>query len=123
VLGTFSSSDDLAKFVEPFNVKLEDSSEFVEIPQFGKLGRSGNGVLLFSTSAKGTTLVLLADSVDDLTTLMESLSSGDLTSCVLQGDVGVCSIGSGGSFSEDTTPSSDATPAPDQIPLTATPSG
>lgn len=123
VLGTFSSSDDLAKYVEPFNVKLDDTSEYVEIPQFGKLGRSGNGVLLFSNSAKGVTLILLADSVDDVTTLMETLSSGDLTSCVLQGDVGVCSIGSGGSFSEGATPSLEATPIPGEIPVTATPSG
>jgi len=123
VLGTFSSSDDLAKYVEPFNLKLDDTSEYVEIPQIGKLGRSGNGILLFSHTEKGTTLVLLADTVDDVTTLMDTLSSGDLSSCVLQGDIGVCSIGVGGSFSIGGTPSPAATPLPGQAPATATPAG
>ena len=131
VLGTFSSSDDLAKYVEPFNVKLEDSSEFVDIPQFGKLGRSGNGVLLFSHSDKGTTLVLLADTVDDVTTLMDTLSSGDLSSCLIQGDVGFCSIGTGGSFSEGgtSTPFVSGSLTPEVTPIqkettsTPTPSG
>ncbi len=100
VLGTFSPSDDLAKYIEPFNLSLVDFSQFVDVPHFGKLGRSGNGLLLFSPGKHGNTLVLLADSVDDLTTLMDTLSSGSLSGCVLQGDFGVCSIGFGGGFSE-----------------------
>jgi len=123
VLGTFSTSDDLNKYVEPFNVKLDDTNEYVEIPQFGKIGRSGNGVLLFSHSEKGTTLVLLADTVDDVTTLMDTLSSGDLSGCVLQGDIGVCSIGVGGSFSLGGTPIPDATPLQGETTVTPTPSG
>ncbi len=123
VLGTFSSSDDLAKYVEPFGLKLDDSSEFVDVPQFGKLGRSGNGLLLLQQSEQGTTLVLLADTVDDVTTLMDTLSSGDLTGCLIQGDVGVCSTGVGGSFSEGGTPTPEATPVNGETPATATPSG
>lgn len=123
VLGTFSSSDDLTKYVEPFNLKLDDTSEYIELPQIGKLGRSGNGILLFSHSEKGTTLVLLADTMEDETTLMDTLSSGDLSTCVLQGDIGVCSIGVGGSFSTGGTPSPAATPLPGQTPVTATPAG
>lgn len=100
VLGTFSSSDDLTKYIAPFGLTLNDFSEFVEVPHFGKIGRSGNGILLFSPGEKGSTLVLLADTVDDLTTLMDTLSNGSLFGCVVQGDVGVCSIGFGGSFFE-----------------------
>ncbi len=131
VLGTFSSSDDLTKYVEPFNVKLDDSSEYVDIPQFGKLGRSGNGVLLFSHSDKGTTLVLLANTEDDVTTLMDTLSSGDLSTCLIQGDVGLCSIGTGSSFSEGGTSTPflndfltpEATPIHKEATATPTPSG
>jgi hypothetical protein len=131
VLGTFSPSDDLTKFVEPFNLKLDDLSEFVEIPQFGKLGRSGNGLLLLNRSEQVTTLVLLADTQDDVTTLLDTLSSGDLTGCLLQEDVGVCSIGFGGSFSVGgtSTPSlggsmtPEATPIQKETPVTATPGG
>jgi hypothetical protein len=114
VLGTFSPGDDLAKYVEPFNLTLDDLSQFIEVPHFGKIGRSGNGILLFSPSSRGNTLVLLADTVDDLTTLMDTLSSGNLSGCVLQGDLGVCSIGFGGSFSE-------STPFPELKPGEATP--
>jgi hypothetical protein len=123
VLGTYSSSDDMTKYVEPFNIQLDDTSEFVEIPQLGKFGRSGNGLLLFSHSEKGSTLVLLADTTDDLTSLIDTLSSGDLTGCVLQGDLGVCSIGVGGSFSEGGIPTPETTPLPGEIPVTATPPG
>ncbi|HEX2697720.1 MAG TPA: hypothetical protein VHM28_08420 [Anaerolineales bacterium] len=100
VLGTFSPSDDLDKYVKPFNIPLDSFSEFVDTPQFGKLGRSGNGLLLFQGANRGNTLTLLADSVDDLTSLMDTLSSGDLSGCVIQRFVAACSIGFGGSFSE-----------------------
>ena len=123
VLGTYAASDDLAKYVEPFNIKLDDTSEFVDIPQFGKLGHSGNGLLLFSHTDQGTTLVVLADTVDDVTTLMDTLSTGDLSSCLIQGDVGLCSIGIGGSFSEGGSPTPEATPVNGETPLTATPPG
>jgi hypothetical protein len=118
VLGTFSPSDDLDKYVKPYKLDLNDFSSYVEVPEFGRLGRSGNGLLLFSTGKAGNTLVLLADSVDDLTTLMDTLSSGSLTDCVLQGDVGACSIGFGGSFFE-------GAPTPESQPgeATSTPSG
>lgn len=114
VLGTFSPSDDLARYIEPFGLTLDTFNQFVEVPHFGKIGRFGNGLLLFSPSSRGNTLVLLADSVDDLTTLMDTLSSGNLSGCVLQGDLGVCSIGFGGSFFE-------STPLPEFRPTEATP--
>jgi hypothetical protein len=113
----------LSKYVEPFNIKLDDASEFVDIPQFGKLGRSGNGLLLFSHTDQGTTLVLLADTVVDVTALMDTLSTGDLSGCLIQGNVGMCSIGVGGSFSIGGTSTPEATPLNGEIPLTATPSG
>ncbi len=116
VLGTFSPSDDLTKYTDAFNLKLDDTSEFVEIPQFGKLGRAGNGIILFSAGKSGNTIVLLADTVTDLTTLMDTLSSGNLSGCFLQNNIGVCSIGSGGSFS--TTPASP-TPVESETPTPA----
>lgn len=115
VLGTFSPGDDLAKYTDAFNLKLDDTSEFVEIPQFGKLGRAGNGILLFSPGTGGNTIVLLADTETDLTTLMDTLSSGTLDGCILQNNIGVCSIGSGGTFSTTPatpTPAENGTPTP-----------
>ncbi|MCL5611759.1 MAG: hypothetical protein M1485_04280 [Chloroflexi bacterium] len=112
VLGTFSPSDDLAKYIDAFSLKLDGTSEFVEVPQFGKLGRAGNGILLFSAGKSGNTIVLLADTETDLTTLMDTLSSGSLAGCVLQNNIGVCSIGSGGKFSTTPAPAAEGTPTP-----------
>ena len=124
VLGTFVPSEDLAQFSDPFNVTVDEESEYITVPGFGKIGRSGNGLLLFQTGRKGNTIILLADTVDDLTILLDTLSSGNLTGCVLQGNIGMCSIGVGGSFSDgsDTTgtPSSEGTPSGEATP---TPTG
>ena len=122
VLGTLSKADDLDKYVKPFNLTMEDANDYIELPGFGKLGKTGNSVLLFRSGKDGNTLVLLADTQDNLETLLSNLSSDDLSSCVLQGNVGVCSIGVSGSFSTNTptpeaktsstagTPSVKATP-------------
>jgi hypothetical protein len=120
VLGTFVLSEDLAQFSNPFNLTIDKESEYVTVPGFGKIGRSGNGLLLFQTGKKGNTIVLLADTVDDLTILLDTLSSGNLTGCVLQGNIGMCSIGVGGSFSDGSnttgTPQSEGTPSGEATP-------
>ncbi len=111
VLGTFAQADDLNKYVKPFNVTMNDANNYIELPGFGQLGKTGNSVLLFSSGDNGNTLVLLADTESDLTSLMSNLSGDDLSKCVLQGEIGVCSIGFGGSFSTSTATPSAATPA------------
>ena len=114
VLGTFTQSDDLTPFLKGFNLTAEDFSSYIEVPGFGKVGRTGNGLLLFKTSDQGNTLVLLADTTDDVTILLDTLSSG-LYGCVIQGDIGVCSIGYGGSFSDGSSGGDyyyDTTPTP-----------
>ncbi len=111
VLGTFSPTDDLAPYVKPFGLASEELGEYIELQPFGKIGRSGTGLLLLSPGESSSTLVLLADSVDDLTTLIGNLGSGDLSACVLQGNTGACSIGFGGAFSE-ATPTPVKTPTP-----------
>jgi hypothetical protein len=102
ILGTFTPTEDLVPFLEPFDLQMDESSEFVELPGFGNIGRLGNGILLFESGTNGNTIILLADTVTDLTYLLDAISSGSLGSCVLQGDIGLCSIGFGGGFSEET---------------------
>lgn len=113
ILGTFTMTEDLLPFIEPFDLKIDELSEFIEVPSFGNIGRAGNGILLFEPGKNGNTIILLADSVDDLTLLLDTISSGNLSSCLLQGDIGVCSIGFGGSFSEE--PGGELTPAPGTV--------
>ncbi|MEW6401588.1 MAG: hypothetical protein AB1649_07305, partial [Chloroflexota bacterium] len=116
VLGTFNPTEDLVDYVEPFDIVMDEFSEFIETPVFGNVGRFGNGILLFEPGEDGNTVVLLADSIDELTVLLDTLSSGSLESCVFQGDMGICSIGFGGSFSEELP-----TEEPTEVPATEVP--
>ncbi len=111
VLGTYNPADDLAPYVEPFGLVADQAGESIELPPFGKIGRSGTGLLMLSSGASNSTLVLLADNADDLTTLIGNLGAGDLSACVLQANVGACSIGYGGPFSTG-SPTPVETPTP-----------
>ncbi|HVN14879.1 MAG TPA: DUF4350 domain-containing protein [Anaerolineales bacterium] len=121
ILGTFTSSDDLLPFIKPFGISLDKSSDYVELPHFGKVGTTGNGLLLFQPNQSGNTLILLADTDTDLTTLLTTLSSGSISGCILQDNMGICSIGSGSSFSVESTP--EATPSGSGTTPTPTPAG
>ena len=122
ILGTFTPTDDLLNFTESFNIGFDESSETIAVKNFGEIGRSGNGILLFETNEKGNTLTLLADTPEDLISLLNTVTSGSLSGCVLQGEIGICSVGFGGSFSEDTgeataePTSGETTPVPEATP-------
>ncbi len=110
VLGTYSPTDDLKAYTLPFNLVADDYGEYVKLAPFGKLGQSGNGLLVFKTGTGGNTLVALASGMDDMKSLLDTLSSGDLSSCILQGNLAACSVGFGGTFLE-TTPTPTAAPS------------
>lgn len=127
-LGTFTPSDDLANFTDSFNIEFDEFSETLTIKGFGVIGRAGNGLLLFEKNKNGNSLTLLANSPEDLLSLLSTLTSGSLSNCVLQDSMGICSVGFGGSFSKDggegfateepisgdapVEPGSEATPTP-----------
>lgn len=131
ILGTFTPSDDLQNFIDPFNIELDEFSETITVKNFGDIGRSGNGILLFESNKKGNTLTLLADTPEDLIALLNTVSSGSLSGCVLQGEIGICSVGYGGSFSDDTgegtatqePTNGEATPVPVNSGATPSPGG
>jgi hypothetical protein len=109
VLGTFKASDDLAPYVRTFNIDLENVKDAIEIPGVGKISSSGNGILLFNRGPKSNTLTLLAPTAKDLPGLITLVASGDLSSCVLQENIGVCALGSSSSSSDYF---GEATPTP-----------
>lgn len=112
VLGTFTASDDLAAYLRPFNIALDDNKN-IDLPGFGKMEKSGNGLLLFNHGPKTNTLVLLADTTADLPALVSLVAAGDLSGCVVQGNTGVCSLGSGpGAGASSSSAGSYNTPAP-----------
>jgi hypothetical protein len=103
ILGTFTPSDDLSPFIENFGLVIEETGDYVEVPGFGEVGKYGNGILLFESGRNGNTLVLLSDTMENMIYLLDTVSSGSLSGCVLQGNIGVCSVGYGGDYSDDTT--------------------
>jgi hypothetical protein len=123
VLGTFTPSDDLAEFTEPFNIELSEEKETIVIKKFGEIGRTGNGLLLFDQDRNGNTLTLLSDTQENLVLLLTTLGSGSLSGCILQDNLAVCGVGYG-SYSEETTSgvateeptSENATPVPEATP-------
>jgi hypothetical protein len=124
ILGTFTPSDDLLDFTDPFNIKFDETSDTITVKNFGEIGRAGNGILLFEKNKKGNTLTLLADTSEDLLSLLSAVTSDSLSGCILQGDIGICSVGYGGDTSGDTSESTataeptsgEATPTPTTIP-------
>jgi hypothetical protein len=123
ILGTFTPSDDLLNFTDPFNIQLDDeTSETIAVKNLGEIGRSGNGLLLFEKNKNGNTLTLLADTPENLISLLNTVAGGSLSGCVLQGDIGICGVGYGGSFSADTGEGT-ATPEPTGGEATPTPAG
>jgi hypothetical protein len=111
--GDIAPSEDLRPYIESFHLGLDDPNKIV-IPDFGNVDRAGIGLLLYSHTATRNTLILLTDTPEDLPSLIDLLASGSLDSCVIQGEVGVCSIGSGGSYYAQPTlePTPNETPTP-----------
>ena len=104
VLGSYTPSDDLMPYVMPFlGVSLTETAPItgvkgplgasIQVPGLGKVARSGTGLMLFSRTEKRSTLILLADTPEGLSKLVEMLATGDLTACAVQERVALCSVG------------------------------
>ena len=126
VLGTFTPSDDLEEFTKPFNIEPGKEEETITIEKFGEIKRDSNGLLLLEKTKNGNTLTLLADSQEDLLSLLSTVGGGSLSGCVLQDNLAVCSVGysesgetTDGLATEEPT-SGESTPTPEP---SATPAG
>jgi hypothetical protein len=122
ILGTFTPSDDLADYTDPFKLEFDDENDTVSAEGLGTVSRTGNGLILFERGLNGVTLTLLSDTPEDLITLLDTVGSGSLYSCVIQKDVAVCGVGySDSSYDSGSTENSTATEAPVAEGTTATP--
>jgi hypothetical protein len=117
VLGLLTPSDDLDRYINTFDLGLEDSAA-ITIPGFGQIGRAGIGLMLYKPGVVSNTLILLTDLPVDLAKLIKLLASGDMSACVIQNNIGVCSIGYSGSTYDTTPPGEEVQPTE-----TSTPSG
>ncbi len=108
ILGSFSDSELLNPYFDQFGVKFEEGGETVTIAGLGEISRAGNGVILLLPGLNHNALVLLADAPEDLVALINLAAYGDLSGCVIQENIGLCPVGSGGSFGGEATPTDGA---------------
>jgi hypothetical protein len=97
IVGALENQEAVAAYTKPFGISLDEDETGIEIKGVGKVSAKDSGLLLFSKTPRSNTLVLLAPTAKMLPELVKLVASGDLTSCVVQENIGVCSL----------TPSSD----------------
>jgi hypothetical protein len=116
LLGLLEPSEDLDRYTSAFDLGL-DAPASITIPGFGEIGRAGLGLLLYKPGVVSNTLILLTDQPEDLPSLLYLLSGEDLSGCVIQDNIGVCSIGYSGSnydtlpLEQETLPAETSTPS------------
>ena len=126
IIGTFEVTDEYDAYLKKADVEID--TDLMTTVQFGEVSRSGNALVIFDANKNGNTLVLAANSSEDLLALLGSLGYGNLGSCLTSDQVAVCSVGfddfsSDESFSEDAsteTTEGSTEPTPE---VTPTPSG
>lgn len=84
-------------YLDLLNVTLPTESDdgTLRIPELGEVEPEGTGTVLLRQSSERTVLVLLADSTENLRTLLEYLVSRDFSGCLLEETVAVCRVGFG----------------------------
>lgn len=103
VLGSYTPSDDLVPYIASFMdlsvtettpiTRVRPSGEpFIIVPGLGKVARSGTGLMVFSHTNGRTMLVLLSDTLEGLSKLVEMSATGNLTACAVQEHVALCSV-------------------------------
>lgn len=121
ILGTFGDiAVNLAASLQPFSLNTNAFDGTVDVPGFGKVG-PGDGLLLYNRGPATNTLILLADKETDLPKLVQTVAGGDLSSCIVQNNIAVCSIGSAGSSAGSDYYYDTATPSSKSSQPTSTP--
>jgi hypothetical protein len=98
ILSTFLMDEKTQAIANKFGIEFGFS---ITTTDFGEVSDSGTGFILFDATSKGNTLILLAGSQDDLIALMSVASLGNISTCLSNEKMAVCSLGFGDSFSGD----------------------
>lgn len=93
LIGTYEESEDILSIIRKLDLEIDESYEFVTVPKIGQVSLAGTGALLLESSEKGNTLIMLADSSDNLEILLSLFYQGELSGCVVQDNIGICSLG------------------------------
>ncbi|KXK11138.1 MAG: hypothetical protein UZ14_CFX002002947 [Chloroflexi bacterium OLB14] len=98
ILSTFLMDEKTQALVNKFGIKIDFT---ITTTDFGEVSSGGTGLILFDSTNKGNTLILLAGSQDDLISLMSVASIGNINTCLSNEKMAVCSVGYGDSYSDD----------------------
>ncbi|NJN79681.1 MAG: hypothetical protein HC797_03960 [Anaerolineales bacterium] len=121
ILSTYSLDDDTQALANKFDIEFGSSISTVE---FGDVSSSGTGILLFDSTSKGNTLILLAGTSEDVIALMSVIGAGNINSCLTDNKIAVCSVGFGGDDFYFESEIFEETPLEESTPeATPTPSG
>jgi len=121
IIGSFEATDDFDGYLKKADVEID--TDILSTLAFGDVSRSGNGLLLFDSAKKGNTLVMLANSSDDVISLLNVMGYSGLSSCLTSDHVAVCSVGSGDYYFDETSSDSTEEPTEATPEVSPTPSG
>lgn len=92
LLGTIQDQEAISDYIKSFGITLNDEGTTIEIKGVGKVSAEDSGLLLFSKGPKSNMLVLIAPTTRMLPELVSLVAGGDLSACVVQENIGVCSL-------------------------------
>jgi len=116
ILGTYqAATEELAPYARSFGIRVDEENGLVEIQGLGTLNSAESGLLLFSQTAAAKTLVVLAPSTERLPELVRLVAGGDLSACVIQENIGICSLAGGGSEEDYSDYYSEEAPAEEEF--------
>ena len=95
----------------------EDTGETVTVPGFGSIKTNGIGLILYQNTSEQSTVILLADTQDNLKILASTFYGGSLENCAIQGQIAVCVLDESASDSywEDGTDEYNDTEEPEAV--------
>lgn len=93
VVSTYDQLETVQPQLDGFGIQIEENR--AQIPGFGEVDLDGVSLLLFVPGEEGNLLVLLTESLENLPSLADLWSYGELRSCLVQGNLGLCAAGSG----------------------------
>lgn len=98
ILSTFLMDEKTQAIANKFGIEFDFN---ITTTDFGEVSSSGTGLILLDATTKGNTLILLANSQEDLIALMGVANVGNISTCLSNEKMAVCSVGFGDSFSDD----------------------
>lgn len=108
VIGSYESLDEFDTYLKKFDVTI-DGGDYISTTEFGEIGRYGNGLVMFDAESKGNTLILLADTSEEVVSMINLTGGAGLSSCLTSEKLAVCSVGFGGDYYSSSDESTEST--------------